>query len=174
MVTSLFPHSPFRTGLAPFSASGSSGIGDFLSWDYSQVCHFLRVRCRPGSSLPVDLKLHQALSSYLPRKTSIPWRPSPCARLSRALSTMTPPTLARFIAGLLSSPCKPPTFTARDSATLCRWCLICAPIRALRNPSRELGRLGLPTPSFSQPLQQFGGSVIQLSYPYPGCSCYPV
>jgi hypothetical protein len=26
----MFPHSPLRTGRAPFKASGSPGIGDFL------------------------------------------------------------------------------------------------------------------------------------------------
>jgi hypothetical protein len=52
------------------------------------------------------------------RETLTPWRPSPRTRLSRAPSTMTPPTLISGIGGLLTfTACyKPPTFIKMDSA----------------------------------------------------------
>jgi hypothetical protein len=66
-----------------------------------------------------SLGLHQVISDYFVHQMSIPWRPSPCRRLSRPPSTMTPPTPMRFIGGLLPSPYGPPTFTPIRST---RWC----------------------------------------------------
>jgi hypothetical protein len=67
--------------------------------------------------------LHRGQSSYWTRTTSIPWRPSPCTRLSRAPSTMTPPTLISDIGRLLALTFRyePPTFTKMNSARYCRW-----------------------------------------------------
>jgi hypothetical protein len=55
------------------------------------------------------------------RGAPIPWRPSPCRRLSRPPSTMTPPTLWHVIGGLLTFTfmSEPPTFTPIRST---RWC----------------------------------------------------
>jgi hypothetical protein len=81
-------------------------------------------------------------------RTSIPWRPSPCRRLSRPPSTMTPPTPTRFIGGLLPSTYGPPTFAAMYSTEAFRWELITDPSRSLRNPDRSAGNSGLPLTSF--------------------------
>jgi hypothetical protein len=78
-----------------------------------------------------DTKDSQGDLRLLVGRTSIPWRPSPCRRLSRPLSTMTPPTLAYFIDGLLISICEPPTFIPIRST---RWCRqrLCVTSPALR------------------------------------------
>jgi hypothetical protein len=82
------------------------------------------------------------------RRASIPWPPSPCTRLSRAPTTMRPPTPICFIAGLLSSTYGPPTFMVMDSAEVCRWRLIHDPSRSSRYPDRHQGISGLPDASF--------------------------
>ena len=52
------------------------------------------------------------------REVLTPWLPSPCTRLSRALSTMEPPTLKPDLRGRLSFAFRhePPTFIKMDSA----------------------------------------------------------
>jgi hypothetical protein len=87
---------------------------------------------------------------YFVRRTSIPWRPSPCRRLSRPRSTMTPPTPRYVIGGLLTlaSIPGPPTFTTMYSADARRWRLIVDPSRSSRNPDRAAGISGLPLSSF--------------------------
>jgi hypothetical protein len=118
----------------------------------------LRVsRHRGACASPLHLGERNSTST-VPKlsKTSLvsaphPWRvaisreriaASPCTRLSRAPSTMTPPTPIRFIAGRLSSPHGPPTFMVMDSARVCRWCLMGNPSRALRYPDRTGGNSG--------------------------------
>ena len=102
----MFPHPPLRTGLATFTASGSPGISGFPLTRSS--AHFTS----DTRTSPSDLRL-------MVRRTSIPWRPSPCRRLSRPPSTMTPPTPMRFNGGLLPSTQRPPTFILIRST---RWC----------------------------------------------------
>jgi hypothetical protein len=95
-------------------------------------------------------------------RTSIPWRPSPCRRLSRPPSTMTPPTPTRFLGGLLPSTYGPPTFTTMYSTDAFRWELMTDPSRSSRNPDRSAGISGLPLISFGleassiQPRSSFG------------------
>src|SRR6266567_794905 len=91
----------------------------------------LRVsRHRGACASPLHLG-ERNFTSTVPKlsKTSLvsaphPWRvaisreriaASPCTRLSRAPTTMGPPTLTYFIRGLLPSICEPPTFTEIDS-----------------------------------------------------------
>lgn len=82
------------------------------------------------------------------------WRPSPCGRLSRPLTTMTPPTLLVAIGRLLALAFhqEPPTFTLLDSARKFRWRLTTKPIRSLRFPIREYGNPGFHIPSFGSVL----------------------
>jgi hypothetical protein len=96
-------------------AHGSPGIGFPL---VSAVIGFLSSK-RLISRAP--LGLHQVISDYFVHRTSIPWPPSPCRRLSRPRTTMEPPTLWDVIGGLLTltSIPKPPTFTLIRST---RWC----------------------------------------------------
>jgi hypothetical protein len=70
----------------------------------------------------------------------IPWPPSPCTRLSRAQTTMEPPTPICFIGGLLTSAYEPPTFTKMHSTRSFRWQFTSDPSRSLRNPDREQGK----------------------------------
>ena len=86
--------------------------------------------------------LHRGQSSYWTSPTSIPWRPSPCTRLSRAPSTMTPPTRRRFIRGLHPAPHEPPTFTMVYSTGAFRRRLISDPSRSSRYPDRAAGLSG--------------------------------
>ena len=82
---------------------------------------------------PDDLRL-------LVHRTSSPCRPSPWARLSRALTTMAPPTLAWFTGGLLTSARKPPAFTEIDSARPCRQRFAADQSCSSQYPEREQGR----------------------------------
>jgi hypothetical protein len=79
----------------------------FRVLDYSGSCHLHRGRCQSLLQGPIDI--------YWTRRTFLLWRPSPCRRLSRPPSTMTPPTPIRFLGGLHPSPYGPPTFTELDS-----------------------------------------------------------
>jgi len=99
------------------------------------------------------------LGSYWTGTTSIPWRPSPWTRLSRALSSMTPPTLMRFIGGRHPSPHEPPTFTmVHSTVTFRRW-LISDQSRSSRYPDRSAGTSGLPLTSLLVvPTSQFRSS----------------
>jgi hypothetical protein len=99
------------------------------------------------------LGLHQVISDYFVRRMSISWRPSPCRRLSRPPSTMTPPTLWDVIGGLLTfaSIPEPPTFTTMYSTDARRWELMIDPSRSSRNPDQSAGTSGLPPISFGLP-----------------------
>jgi hypothetical protein len=92
-------------------------------------------------------EIHQGQASYWTRTTSLPWRPSPRTQLSRAPSTMTPPTPMRFIGGQHPSPPGPPTFTLMPSAVTFRRWLTSDPSRSSRYPDRSAGISGLPLTS---------------------------
>jgi hypothetical protein len=92
-------------------------------------------------------EIHQGQDSYWTSTTSIPWRPSPRTQLSRAPSTMTPPTPMRFIGGQHPSPHGPPTFTLMPSAVTFRRWLTSDPSRSSRYPDRSAGISGLPLTS---------------------------
>ena len=107
----------------------------FRSMDFSWVRHAVTVTA--ASAILRDHRLTPAsggTEQLLDRATSIPCRPSPCTRLSRAPTTMAAPTLTRFIDGLLISPCQPPTFTPMHSTKSRRQRLSKDPSRSLRNP----------------------------------------
>jgi hypothetical protein len=128
-----FP-TPLRTGRATFTAPGSPGIG---FPHVSAVIGFLSSKRLISRATP---RIPKVISDYFVRRMSIPWPPSPCTRLSRAPTTMGPPTLAYFIDGLLISICEPPTFTKMHSARSFRWQFASDPSRSLRNPDREQGK----------------------------------
>jgi hypothetical protein len=86
MLFSTFPHSPLRTGHATFTAPGSPGIGDF---PHSRSSALLSLEQRVSLTTP---RIPKVISNYSSIRTSIPCRPSPCTRLSRAPSTMAAPT----------------------------------------------------------------------------------
>jgi hypothetical protein len=92
----------------PFTAPGSPGIGNPATAVIGSL-----------SSQQPTPRIPKVICDYFVPRVSIPCRPSPCPRLSRAPSTMAAPTLAYFIDGLLISICEPPTFTMIRSA---RWC----------------------------------------------------
>jgi hypothetical protein len=88
-----------------------------------------------------------------------PGVPSPCRRLSRPPSTMTPPTLTAGIGGLLTfaSRREPPTFTKMTSARSGRWRFPINLTRALRDPERRRGKPGnLSQPSSSAAVAAVG------------------
>jgi hypothetical protein len=85
-------------------------------------------------------------------RTSPPCRPSPWARLSRALSTMAAPTLAWFAGGRLTSACKPPAFTETDSTRPCRQRFAADPSCSSQYPAREQGSLS----DLLQPIKLLG------------------
>jgi hypothetical protein len=120
----MFPHSPLRTRRASFPATGSPGISFpplVLPPDLSGSSRSLPPQ---PSYRTIDYpEIHRGLGSYWTRTRSIPWRPSPCRRLSRPPSTMTPPTPMRFAGGLHPSAPEPPTFTLMSSTEACRWWL---------------------------------------------------
>jgi hypothetical protein len=133
-----FPHSPLRTGRARFRASGSPGIGDFPLWWSSALLSSeqLGLLATPG--------LHRMISNYLSIRTSLPCRPSPCTRLSRAPTTMAAPTLAWCLGGLHPSARKPPTFILIRSASWCRQRLPNDPSHASWYPERIWVQSGSP------------------------------
>jgi hypothetical protein len=138
------PHPPFRTVHATFTAHGSPGIG------FPAILLVIGFLSSKQLISRATLGLHQVISDYFVRRMSIPWRPSPCRRLSRPPSTMTPPTLWYVIGGLLTfaSIPRPPTFTTMYSTEAVRWELISVPSRSSRNPDRSAGNSGLPLISF--------------------------
>jgi hypothetical protein len=84
-----------RPAAHTFTASGSLGSGDFLI----SISH--RVSFRQGDwDHPAPSGLHQMIPEYSSIRTSLPCRPSPCTRLSRAPTTMAAPTPLWFMAGL--------------------------------------------------------------------------
>src|SRR5262249_13243531 len=94
-------------------------------------------------------------------EASISWRPSPCGRLSRPPTTMTPPTLLTVIGRLLalSFHQEPLTFRQVDSSGGLGGGLRNNPSRSLRNPERGQGKSGdLPLPlDWVCPLSSLGG-----------------